>query len=345
MVPTITLLDQWYLGIVDDLGVPANEIACFSGEEKSPIFKQVNLLVINTARTKLKELEKKNRCFLIVDECHRAGSPINSQVLNGQYAATLGLSATPKREYDAGLQRYLIPQLGDVIYNYNYTDALTDEVIVPFDLKNVEMDLLPHEQRDYNELTRKLLTLIKKAESDSEEMYKKSIERLLIKRSRISSSALGRVPLSVKLVEGHKSESIIVFHESIEGANAIHELLNKRGQTSVLYHSKIGVDIRRDNLRLFRIGVFSVLVTCKALDEGMNVPRTSVAIIASSTASTRQRIQRLGRVLRPAHGKDRACIYTLYATKREKQRLLKEYQEFAGNVSVEWVKSDLKISG
>jgi superfamily II DNA or RNA helicase len=81
------------------------------------------------------------------------------------------------------------------------------------------------------------------------------------------------------------------------------------------------------------------LVTCKALDEGMNVPETTVAIIASSTASTRQRIQRLGRVLRPSKGKDKAVIYTLYATEQERKRLINEYKNFQNDVSITWLKS------
>ena len=66
------------------------------------------------------------------------------------------------------------------------------------------------------------------------------------------------------------------------------------------------------------------MVTCRALDEGINVPETDVAIVASSTGSVRQRIQRLGRVLRPAPGKQRARIYTIYVSKPEEERLIKE---------------------
>lgn len=81
----------------------------------------------------------------------------------------------------------------------------------------------------------------------------------------------------------------------------------------------IPTELRRDNLRLYRRGVFDTLVTCRALDEGTNVPETSVAIIAASTASIRQRIQRLGRVLRRAPGKEKATVsipYTLLKSRK-----------------------------
>ena len=48
IVPTITLLDQWYVSLQEDLGVLPDHIACFSGEEKPKSSKPINLIVINT---------------------------------------------------------------------------------------------------------------------------------------------------------------------------------------------------------------------------------------------------------------------------------------------------------
>jgi superfamily II DNA or RNA helicase len=94
--------------------------------------------------------------------------------------------------------------------------------------------------------------------------------------------------------------------------------------------------LRQDNLRMFRRGQLDVLVTCRALDEGIDVPNASLAVIAASTASTRQRIQRLGRVLRPAPGKERALVYTIYATEVEKERLRMETKTIEGADVVRW---------
>ena len=61
-----------------------------------------------------------------------------------------------------------------------------------------------------------------------------------------------------------------------------------------------------------------------ALDEGFDVPEAEVALIVSSSATKRQRIQRLGRVLRSTVKKDRATVITLYATKHEQERLMRD---------------------
>ena len=340
IVPTITLLDQWYVSFLDDLSVHQNEIACFSSEERPKKWSSINIVVINTARKLLKKLKNKNEYFLIVDECHRAGSPFNSDAIQGNYFATLGLSATPEREYDDGLKKHIVPRLGPIIYKYDYLEALNDKVISQFELQNIEINLLSHEQKKIDVMNRKIKRLLGQEENDKELQSK--LKPLLIQRAKISSSAMLRIPVSCKIVEENKKERIIVFHESIDGANEICKILNERKNTAVLYHSGIGPVIRRDNLRLYRKGVFGILITCKALDEGMNAPETSVAIISSSTASTRQRIQRLGRVLRPAKNKTKATIYTLYATLQEKSRLLKEYDELKGVINIKWLKSTSK---
>ena len=79
-----------------------------------------------------------------------------------------------------------------------------------------------------------------------------------------------------------------------------------------------------------------MLVTCRALDEGFNVPETELGIIAASTATHRQRIQRLGRVVRPAKDKTSASIYTLVATGPEIQRLKEEEAPLESIATVTW---------
>jgi superfamily II DNA or RNA helicase len=269
-----------------------------------------------------------------VDECHRAGSPENAKALAGTFSAALGLSATPEREYDEGFQKYVVPALGPVIFEYDYVQAFQDEVITPFDLINVQIQFLPHEKEEYDKLTRRVAVLFNKAKTDSEAEVK--LKFVLQKRAGISAQARMRIPVAARIVDEHRGTRTIIFHERVNAATTLYTILKKRNHSVCLYHSKIAPNWRRDNLRLFRQGVFDVLVSCRALDEGMNVPETAVAVIASSTASQRQRIQRLGRVLRPARGKSKATIYTLFATEQEKIRLTNEAERLEGVANILW---------
>jgi len=154
----------------------------------------------------------------------------------------------------------------------------------------------------------------------------------------ISSGAKMRIPVAAKLAEQHLNERTLIFHERVASAENIRNILSARNHNTTIYHSNMGSAYRRDNLKLYRRGVFDILISCRALDEGLNVPETKIAIIASATASHRQRIQRLGRVLRPHKGKTAATIYTLYVTEQEEQRLIHEAREFEDIASVTWYK-------
>jgi superfamily II DNA or RNA helicase len=99
------------------------------------------------------------------------------------------------------------------------------------------------------------------------------------------------------------------------------------------------IKARAEALRNYRSGRSEVLVTCRALDEGFNVPETQLGIIAASTATRRQRIQRLGRIVRPAPDKQTANIYTLVATRPEIERLKEEEGLLEGVASIHWSKA------
>ncbi len=345
LVPTMTLLDQWYVGLQHEFCVPSEDIACFSSQEKPRRPRAVNVLVINTARRKVHEHFRDSETFLVVDECHRAGSPENAKALQGQFAATLGLSATPHREYDSGFEDYVVPALGPVVFEYTYTSARRDGVVTPFDLVNVEVTMLPHEQEQYDRFTKRASILLRRMRAKPSASLEEQMKRVLQRRAAISANAIMRLPVAARLVEENRGARTIVFHERISSAESLSETLRQRHHSVCLYHSKIGPEVRRDNLRLFRRGVFDVLISCRALDEGMNVPETTVAIIASSTASSRQRIQRLGRVLRPVRDKEKALIYTLYATDQEHARLNNEATDLEGVARVEWASATRQTSG
>ncbi|MEM1683136.1 MAG: helicase-related protein, partial [Ignisphaera sp.] len=78
-------------------------------------------------------------------------------------------------------------------------------------------------------------------------------------------------------------------------------------------------DERKKYLDMFRRGEIRILATAMALDEGVDVPDASMAIVISGTGSYREYIQRLGRILRP---KDREAILIEIITKRTDEPLL-----------------------
>lgn len=329
VVPTLALLDQWWEEAASFFDLGLDEVHVITGRQRVRAG-TINLAVLNTA-AKLHEHARDRRCFLVVDECHKAASPQFRAVLDVQKAAALGLSATPERPYDEGLRDVLVPALGRVIYEYSYSDALRDGVIVPFMLRNVVFDLEAERQQEYDKLTRAIARSVQNHGPEAEETV-----ALYLRRARVVNLSLNRVRIALKLVARHRGQRVLVFHEDIQACNLIHRVLIDNGLRAGVYHSGMKLRDRAEMLAAYRSGKIEIMVTCRALDEGFNVPETEVGIIAASTATRRQRIQRLGRVLRPAGGKVAAIVYTLVATTPEVSRLQAEEKELDGIVDVTW---------
>jgi len=329
VVPTTALLDQWWEEVASYFNLKLDEINIITGKKRLKLG-AINIAVLNTASA-LVEQSNPELGLLIVDECHKAASDKFRRVLDLPARASLGLSATPERQYDDGLQQVLIPALGEVIFRYDYADALRDGVIVPFNLRNVVFELEEERQNDYDKLTRSIARSIDRSGPDAPETV-----ALFLRRSRILNLSLNRVRLALKIVASHRGTRTLVFHEDIEACNLIHQVLADNSIRAGVYHSRLRLRDRASMLSQYRRGEMEVLVTCRALDEGFNVPETELGIIAASTATRRQRIQRLGRILRPARGKASASIYTLVATGPEIARLREEEQNLDGVANVSW---------
>ena|SRR5882672_5579720 len=332
VVPTVALLDQWWEEAASFFNVPLDDIHVVSGPRGMKTG-TINLAVLNTA-AELPARGRSHKCMLIVDECHKAASPLYKKALDITTVASLGLSATPERPYDSGLENILVPALGSVIYRYSYREALRDGVIVPFKLKNIVFELEEDKKAEYSKLTKAIARAIDKHGVEAPEVI-----NLFIRRARVLNLSLNRVRLAVKLVAANRGRRILIFHEDIDACNLIYQVLVDNGVSAGVYHSRMRLKERVAMLSAYRHGKLDVLVTCRALDEGFNVPETEVGIIAASTATQRQRIQRLGRVLRPANGKDGAVVYTLVATDPEVARLKKEEKELEGVANVSWAKA------
>ena len=77
---------------------------------------------------------------------------------------------------------------------------------------------------------------------------------------------------------------------------------------------------RHETLARFRAGTWPVLASSRVLNEGVDVPEASVAVVLSGTGQEREHVQRLGRILRRRPGK-RAVLYELVAENTTEERV------------------------
>ena len=345
--PNLSTYRQWLFNLLDKLNVPRDQIAVYYGKEKDPIQnRKILIYVINSARDHLaKHIEMyfpKDDTFLIADECHRYGSKENSKIFNTTYSYTLGLSATPERYGDMGFEEKLEPNLGKIIYIYTYSDALHDGIIPPYKLIRLKVTLTKEEWNRYDQLTVKIAKMSKilfsmypelKQCSPTEfikklgQIYEKTQDptilnytALLNKRKEIIHTSINKRKALIWLIENEnlRNNKILIFHERIGIANLISLFLKKAGLQAEVYHTGIPLNERIKNLTGYRQGKTKILVSCRALDEGFDVPETEIGIIVAGTSSVRQWIQRMGRILRKTPGKDYSTIYVIFEDLVEK---------------------------
>ena len=366
VVPQTFLASQWKEEIVRNLSAKPSEIGFFSGKRKN-LGRKYTIYVINSARYSLArhilaELSQDRAVLLIADECHHYGSSENSRIFdffpalkgNSPYFS-LGLSATPEIVNFNTITR----PLGREIYSYDLGRALKDRVISKFFLFSINLEFTKYEQSEYtqysDELRKCMLTLkniypeltgmpsalffshlnrLSNQDSDNSQLAARALT-LIYKRRTLSHMASNRSPCAVSIVNAlPPSTRIILFCERIEAASTLHDELQTHYPNQIgLYHSKMPENTRRDMLGNYKHGVFRLLICCKALDEGLNIPHTDAGIIVSSSLSSRQRIQRLGRILR--YSKEIKRIYYMYIKQSsEDYELARGISEFEYNIPI-----------
>lgn len=334
LVPSIALADQWYANLETHMEAISGEIEVYGGGRRPSEPKLINLMVINTARTCAPTIANRYPTLLIADECHRYASPANSEALLGPHMATLGLSATPRRQYDRRFEELVVPRLGPVIYRYDLLSAYGDSILVRPQLVNIGVELSDEEKQVDEAQSRRIGILSSQVDRGTADPY--ALQNALFQRANARRNAIARIKAAAYVLDGHRSSICIVFHETIQGAEALCELLARRKHRVTVYHSELGPNLRRDNLRLFMEGKFDILVACRAIDEGFDFPSAEIAVIASGTKSIRQRVQRIGRVLRPAPDKDAAIIYTIYLRDLEGGSLLRADAGLGDTLDIRW---------
>ena len=332
VVPSIALLDQWYEGLQKTFG--DKDISLNGGGEHLEVISKITISTIDSVKNIIHKFDASNT-LLIVDECHKIGTEKRGETLTNNWHATLGLSATPERDYDDNFYIIIKKILGDIIFDYDYIDAREDAVIVSFKLLYAYAAMTEDEEEKYKKFTKSIQR--RAATIGGNNMNDYPLKMLIFNRARMVKNSKNRIPFGVELLQKHKRDSWIVFTENKKQAKEFNKIINKKGYKSAIYNTDLDNAEREENLNNFKNGNLNVLVSCTALDEGFDMPEADGAMILSASSSKRQRIQRMGRVLRITANKENALIVTVYSSKTEFDKLREESNRYKlEGVPVKW---------
>jgi superfamily II DNA or RNA helicase len=250
--------------------------------------------------------------FLVTDEVHQIGSPENSRFLEVDTGPRLGLSATPVRYGDyEGTQRVLAYFHGVIPPAITLIDAVRSGRLVPYEYYPHPINLTATEAADWKALSRDISLEIarQKEDSNGNRLLSERAKMLLIRRSRIAKRAAKKVDLAREIIlrEFQEGQHWLIYCEDSAQLSSVVDAIRAAGLTPIEYHSAMAGD-RDATMSWFRT-FGGPLVSIRCLDEGVDIPSISHALILASSQNPRQFIQRRGRVLRTAPGKTIAIIH------------------------------------
>lgn len=270
----------------------------------------------------------KSDTLLMVDEAHNFGAPYLSCLLYDNYKYRLALSATLDRHNDEEGTAKLYDFFGEKCIEYTLDRAIEEKKLTKYKYYPIVVTLTEEELEAYDNLSYEIGKCIMKGKNGKMKLSSRG-EKLALKRSRIVAGAKNKLTMLEEVIQPyiHDKHTLVycgatkgleqnqdrsdVDSEDIRQIDAVTDLLgNKLGMEVSQFTSKESVEEREVLKREFSAGdTLKVLIAIKCLDEGVNIPKIKTAFILASTTNPKEYIQRRGRVLRLAEGKEYAEIY------------------------------------
>jgi len=312
VVHTENLLDQWYKMLEFELDETVGRIGAGYND-----IRPITVGIINSLRDKVLSYFG----GVIIDEVHHLPSEKNISLLtNNSFSAVLGLTSTLERE-DSRHEQFKAYGL-HVIHVLDYQKAISEKLLSGFEIVNVAVGLNAVEQQKNIKYSDFIDTHLPSYNYDLKTIIRfiaideraRILMRCIQKRKQLLGLAESKVAAVARIVlmEAQSPDfKAIIFSEFIENAEHVRLQLEIVGFNAGIYHSGITRQQRVEVIDAFRTDKINVLISCKALEEGLNVPNANLGIIVGGSGVKRQIIQRLGRILRHLPGKT-ARLYQVY---------------------------------
>ncbi|OCA96509.1 helicase [Clostridium beijerinckii] len=300
LTTNITAVRQWKQELIDKMNILEENIGEYSGE-----IKEIKSITISTyqilthRKSKVDEFvhmnifHEKDWGLIIYDEVHTLPAPIFRAAAEIQATRRLGLTATLVRE--DGKEEDVFSLIGPKKYDMPWKVLEKQGWIAEAQCTEVRVKIPEDLKMEY-------------AVSDSKSKF------------RIASENYRKIDVLKNLINEHKDDKILIIGQYIEQLNIIAKELKVPIITGKTKNSE-----REQLFDKFRIGYITILIVSKVANFAIDLPDASVAIQVSGTFGSRQEeAQRLGRILRPKKGDNRAYFYSIVtADSREQEFALK----------------------
>jgi len=314
VVPTIAILKQVWLRRLKEAGISPG---VFYGEKK-----QLTPVLVTTYHSASLHPEIiGNYKFVVFDEAHHTKADVWGKLLEYTKSTpyVLGLTATLGRRFDPKTLK--VTRHLPVIFSYEIYEARKHGWVAPIQVFSVPVEMNLQERvkyEDYCEIIRRTAwqlgttdpTVWAKLAASGNPTAKKGLWAMA-KRRTLLSSIEAKFPAVLNIVRQNPNKKTLLFSEAIASIEKLKTYLRQNKIQCDVYHSKQPKNQRDIILKAWEQGQFPVLLSCTALEEGLDVKSAEVGIFLASGKSPRKIKQRIGRILRYMPGKI-AQIYVIW---------------------------------
>ena len=291
-VPTLDLMHQWYAHLT--AAFPDVDIGLLGGgsRDRTPI-------LVSTYDSAAIHAESLGNLYalLICDECHHLPSDFNRAIAEYSIAPyRLGLTATPDRS--DGRHADLDELLGSVVY-HRTAEELAGHALAEHEIVQIKVKLSQDERQRYDQLTQvrnrflqhqniRLGSLKGWQQFVRASAQSQAGRRAMLAHREARNIALGtegKIRVLADLLAEHYPEQTLIFTND----NATVYRISKDFLIPAITH-QTPVKERHEILQLFRAGDYKTLVASHVLNEGVDVPEASIAILLSGTRSEKRRV-------------------------------------------------------
>lgn len=266
--------------------------------------------------------------LLIVDEAHNFGARSYAKCLDDRFTYRLALSATLERHRDDEGTALLYDFFGMKCIEYTLMRAIDEDKLTKYKYYPIIVYLNEDELQEYEKLSFEISKCVTVDMNGKMKLSKRG-EILALQRSRIVAGAVKKLDRLRETIEPYRhAHNILVYcgattvladqddssktdASDIRQIEAVTAILGNELKMSVAkFTAEENMETRAIIKEQFqRSDSLQAIVAIKCLDEGVNIPGICTAFILASTTNPKEYIQRRGRVLRKADGKEYAEIY------------------------------------
>ena len=341
LCPYINLCRQWE-GELLNFGVQA--IGCYEGRARwetlfDEAYQRIHAKLVNVAafvvtnatfqsdafqfRLKARLAAHSVTPFIIADEVHNLGAKGVQSCLPPEIKLRLALSATPDRHLDPEGSQAILNYFGKIIYTFPLGRAIAEGYLTQYEYHPILVTLSQSEAEQYWLITQQLSRLLAGGKGDGLNELDEGAMHLLIKRARLIGAAADKITqldLLLKRLPEKPRRALFYCGDGRTGdtftkddkrqiEDVAHLLGNHHHLRVRTFTYQEKTTEREDVLRDLRSGFLDGVVAIRCLDEGIDLPALDTGFLLASSSNPRQFVQRRGRLLRKAKGKDKAVIY------------------------------------